>query len=46
MFDRHLVSSPAGEAPAAEGGEFGLPAQQPDEEQHLPADDSHVGPFK
>ena len=46
MFDSHLVSPLAGEASAAEGGELRFPAQQLDEEQHLPADDSHIRPSK
>lgn len=46
MFYSHLVSPLTGKAPAAEGGQFRLLAQQLDEEQHLPADDSHIRPFK
>lgn len=42
----HLVCPLTGQASASEGREFRLPAQQLDEEQHFPADDSHAGPFK
>lgn len=46
MFHWHLLSAPAGPAQASEGRQLCLPAQQSDEEQHFPADDSHAGPFK
>lgn len=36
----------AGQTPSSEGGQLGLLAQQLDEEQHFPAHDSHLGPFK
>lgn len=46
MFHWHLLSPPAGPAQASERRQLCLPAQQPDEEQYFPADDSHAGPFK
>lgn len=46
MFHWHLLSALAGPAQASEGRQLCLPAQQPDEEQHFPADDSHTGPVK